>query len=391
MPENKPERIAAVVVTYNRKQLLGECVDSLLRQTHPLDALYIIDNCSTDGTCEFLTEKGLISPPGWASSRILEIGPVQAAQAGGIVKAEGLGDGEWANHRQAALDDATQSSRTWGEAPECGGNQPVETVCRRIRNSQSAIRNCDTSAIEVHYVRLPENAGGAGGFAEGMQRAAGAGFDWLWLMDDDLLALPDALAALVQKKASLEASRHGPFVLNSLVLARGQPDSDMLAFPLREISAGGYPKMGHFHWRLSEVLDKVSDGLYEWICPFNGTFVPARAVEAVGLPNREMFIHGEEKEYQCRLAGTFRLYTVVDSRVFHPQPKKCQFDWKQYYNIRNMFVVNSYFNLTALRDFKLIVVSLAWGARHGTWGMKLMLRAIRDGLAGRLGKRDDLP
>jgi hypothetical protein len=29
-------------------------------------------------------------------------------QMGGSVKAERLGDGEWANHRQAALDDATQ-------------------------------------------------------------------------------------------------------------------------------------------------------------------------------------------------------------------------------------------------------------------------------------------
>jgi len=28
---------------------------------------------------------------------------------GGSVKAEGLGDGEWANHRQAALDAATRT------------------------------------------------------------------------------------------------------------------------------------------------------------------------------------------------------------------------------------------------------------------------------------------
>jgi len=40
---------------------------------------------------------------------------------GGIVKAEGLGDGEWANHRQAALDDATQNSTLWDEPNEVGG------------------------------------------------------------------------------------------------------------------------------------------------------------------------------------------------------------------------------------------------------------------------------
>jgi tetratricopeptide (TPR) repeat protein len=36
----------------------------------------------------------------------------QAVQTGGSVKAEGLGDGEWANHRQAALDAATRKSTT---------------------------------------------------------------------------------------------------------------------------------------------------------------------------------------------------------------------------------------------------------------------------------------
>jgi len=39
-----------------------------------------------------------------------EIGTTQATRMGGSVKAEGLGDGEWANHRQAALDAATQDS-----------------------------------------------------------------------------------------------------------------------------------------------------------------------------------------------------------------------------------------------------------------------------------------
>jgi len=41
--------IAAIVVTYNRKVLLKECIQKLQAQTQPLDIL-IIDNASTDGT-----------------------------------------------------------------------------------------------------------------------------------------------------------------------------------------------------------------------------------------------------------------------------------------------------------------------------------------------------
>lgn len=42
--------VVAVVVTYNRKALLKECVNALLKQTYPLDHIIIIDNHSTDGT-----------------------------------------------------------------------------------------------------------------------------------------------------------------------------------------------------------------------------------------------------------------------------------------------------------------------------------------------------
>jgi len=43
-------RIAAVVVTFNRKELLKECLQALLRQTRPLDEIIVIDNASSDGT-----------------------------------------------------------------------------------------------------------------------------------------------------------------------------------------------------------------------------------------------------------------------------------------------------------------------------------------------------
>ncbi len=54
------ESIAAVVVSFNRKVLLTECLDALLRQTRPVDAIYILDNASTDGTEELLRERGYL-------------------------------------------------------------------------------------------------------------------------------------------------------------------------------------------------------------------------------------------------------------------------------------------------------------------------------------------
>lgn len=46
--------ITAVIVTYNRKELLGQNIEMLLKQTIPFDSIIIVDNCSTDGTFEYL-------------------------------------------------------------------------------------------------------------------------------------------------------------------------------------------------------------------------------------------------------------------------------------------------------------------------------------------------
>jgi GT2 family glycosyltransferase len=50
----------AVVVTWNRRDLLGEALAALRSQSHPLAALVVVDNASTDGTHDVLAaESGL--------------------------------------------------------------------------------------------------------------------------------------------------------------------------------------------------------------------------------------------------------------------------------------------------------------------------------------------
>lgn len=55
--------ISAVVVTYNRKALLMECLEAILNQTYPVDKIILIDNASTDGTQSDLKEKGYLDLP----------------------------------------------------------------------------------------------------------------------------------------------------------------------------------------------------------------------------------------------------------------------------------------------------------------------------------------
>ncbi|CUS77394.1 Glycosyltransferase, GT2 family [Candidatus Kryptonium thompsonii] len=128
--------VCAVVVTYNRKNLLLECLEAIRRQTRPVDAIYIIDNASTDGTPEVLKENGYIP-----------------------------------------------------ELPPFNLSEPYE-IEHKISNL------VDGNPVNVFYVRMYENTGSAGGFYEGVKRGYERGYDWLWLMDDDGLPEKDCLMNL---------------------------------------------------------------------------------------------------------------------------------------------------------------------------------------------------
>lgn len=47
-------KIVAVVVTYNRRELLKECIQAILKQNQEIYKVMIVDNKSTDGTLEML-------------------------------------------------------------------------------------------------------------------------------------------------------------------------------------------------------------------------------------------------------------------------------------------------------------------------------------------------
>ena len=53
---SKEKNVAAVIVTYNRKELLKECIEALLKQNYKKCDVLVIDNASTDGTKSYIEE-----------------------------------------------------------------------------------------------------------------------------------------------------------------------------------------------------------------------------------------------------------------------------------------------------------------------------------------------
>lgn len=216
--------IAAVVVTFNRKNLLIECLDSLLNQTKKIDKIFIIDNASSDGTQELLRNTGYL------------------------------------NHEQ----------------------------------------------IEYHL--MPQNIGGAGGFAEGVRIARAANFDWIWVMDDDAEPLPEALAALVPHMYDRSTVAVCPALANASGILEGDVPHRGWFAPYKNDRMVRTLKLSELAGKKSVEIDH---------CSFVGLCFRASVIDTIGLPKKEFFIHYDDSEFCSRLRKIGKIHLIVDAVIKH--------------------------------------------------------------------------
>jgi len=156
------DKVCAVVVSYNRKDLLIECLDALRKQTRPLQGIYIVDNASTDNTPDLLFEKRYIR------------------------------------------------------------KLPPQDIAETVEEEFQIESFVYSAPIKIYYTRMPENTGSAGGFYEGTKRAYEKGFDWIWCMDDDTIPQEDALNNLIKKANELKDINVG-FLSSKVLWTDGTP------------------------------------------------------------------------------------------------------------------------------------------------------------------------
>lgn len=167
------------------------------------------------------------------------------------------------------------------------------------------------------------NLGGAGGFATGIDKAFKDGFDWIWCMDDDCLAAPDSLENL------LLSPNIGPCIKNCMSVSN-LDDSELAFFVDR-------PNRNY-----RKVTDmNAFDLVYDVASLFNGTLISSEVIRAIGIPDRKLFIWGDEVEFMTRAQKMgFPVVTVPNAVFYHPPAVDrggipWPGAWKQYYAVRN--------------------------------------------------------
>ncbi len=216
VPRAGGPRVIAVVVAWNRRDLLCRNLDGLAAQRRPVDGVVVIDNASTDDSAAVARE------------------------------------------------------------------HPVVT----------------------EVVTMPENLGGAGGFAAGIARAVVShDADLVWIMDDDTIPTPDALAALLEARLGYDGE--------VALLASRADWTDGREHPMNT------PRERFGLSDPSRARAAAVDAQEVRSASFVSILLDAAAIRTEGLPVADFFLWNDDFEYTARiLRHRVGLY-VPASRVVH--------------------------------------------------------------------------
>lgn len=216
-------------------------------------------------------------------------------------------------------------------------SQPVDRVVVVDNASGPAtsevLRQLTVSHPQISVIRFDENIGGAGGFAAGARYACELGFDRIWLSDDDGWPDTNCLAELLAITDDLDIA--GPAVVTE------ETGGSQLSWGLRELTPRGKFRLRKYVRTRATLVNRSVDGVYRGVAGFfNGVLIHRRVFEAVGFPNRELFMDGDEVEFwlRCRRAG-ISVGTGVRAVYFHPAGRSRGSDLKFYYGARNAYFI----------------------------------------------------
>jgi len=339
---NDKETVCAVVVTYNRKDLLIECLDALCKQSRPIDAIYIIDNFSNDGTAELLLENGYIEklPPDNLNEPLeMEIN---------------FDNSEFLSF----FDDG------------------IEVRESKLKNQ-----------INIYYVRMNENTGGAGGFYEGVKRGYERGYEWLWIMDDDAEPYNDSL----EKLESYFLDQNIVALANSVIKPNGDYDLKHRGLAdFKEMFPNIQQPIPLEYYQKSTVKIHTAS--------FVGLLIKSSAIKLIGFPIKDFFIHNDDIEYCLRLMQIGELLLIPSSKIKHKEAsntntKRIEYKklWLKYYGRRNLIILANKYSQNKSKFYYKIFISTIKSIigillldDHKIKRIKFTISSILDGLNNRL-------
>jgi rhamnopyranosyl-N-acetylglucosaminyl-diphospho-decaprenol beta-1,3/1,4-galactofuranosyltransferase len=237
---------------------------------------------------------------------------------------------------------------------------------------------------DLTLVRLDRNTGGAGGFHTGVRWAYEHGFEWIWLMDDDVEMEPGAL------KVMLEHSGVGDFIHSRKTMADG-------------------PHVWESVWNASACTPVTLDRDLSfasgkpWINVsygnFEGPLINRVVVDRIGFPDVRYFIGGDDTIYGFLASFQARVIYINQFGVIKKFPSTQARSKLHYYlQNRNRFLNREHFESVGVQVPRkpFLVLALLLMLEHWKeiltvpsqrkWAnFKAVLAGFSDGRNGRFG------
>jgi len=172
------------------------------------------------------------------------------------------------------------------------------------------------------YSITQENSGGAGGFFTGMKYIAEAGYEYCWLMDDDVECMPTALEELMK---ALNSDENIGFTCSKVIGINGDP-MNVPSVDIRPIK-NGYP-----YWfdRIIDYMIRVESAT------FVSVLISTKRIFELGLPYKEFFIWGDDTEYTKRISKRYISYMVCKSEVIHKRELQYSLSFESETNLNRL-------------------------------------------------------
>jgi len=240
-------KVAAVVVTYNRLELLKQVINALLNQTQTPNKIIIVNNNSTDGTSDWL----------------------------------------------------------------------------------------NAISKEHSYITIitQENTGSSGGQYTGTKTAYEMGYEWIWIMDDDVVPATDCLQNLMLHCKT-------DVVAHPLIIA---PDGIPIDVDVRGFNFTNPLKKMFKHLPFTDDELKMDFILVD-VVTFEGPIFHHSMFQKVGFPDKNIFIYADDTDFSIRLRKFGIRFLKIPNAVLNRLLYSCREmgfdDWKFYYVIRNLTILD---------------------------------------------------
>ncbi|MEG3755094.1 glycosyltransferase [Psychromonas arctica] len=202
------------------------------------------------------------------------------------------------------------------------------------------------------YYNTNCNLGGAGGFHCGFEIAKKYNYDYLWLMDDDLLPAKNCLEYLLFN-TPIDIVQPTRFDQNGICV-----EMSPVVYDLNKVFCKN-PKL----YSVADIYSSLKEKELINIAtvPFEGPLISKKVVETIGFPNPLFFITGDDTDYSLRaIRSGFTIKCSLKARatrlLIHNQSDDL-FTWKGYFILRNHFyILRNYGDNIFVRNRSVIIL-----------------------------------